>query len=198
MAARSRRIRFVAAAIVVLSVAATTFGQKATRYDVVVYGGTSAGVTAAVQSAKLGKSVVLIEPGRHIGGLTSGGLGATDIGNKAAIGGLSRDFYESIGKHYMRTSSWKWQKRSAYRSRRQRPGDKAMWTFEPHVAEKILRQDAGRAQKIQVVFNERLDLKNGVRKTRHADRCSITDGISGRTFRGKVFIDCHLRRRPDG
>ena len=53
--------------------------------DVVVYGGTSAGVAAAIQAARMGKSVVLIEPSAHIGGLTSGGLGATDIGNKAAV-----------------------------------------------------------------------------------------------------------------
>ena len=49
-------------------------------FDVVVYGGTSAGVTAAVQARQMGRSVVLLEPGRHLGGLTSGGLGNTDIG----------------------------------------------------------------------------------------------------------------------
>lgn len=64
-------------------------------YDVVVYGGTSSGVIAAVKAARLGKSVVLIEPGAHLGGLTSGGLGATDIGNKAAIGGMSHAFYRA-------------------------------------------------------------------------------------------------------
>jgi len=53
-------------------------------YDVVIYGGTSAGISAAVQTARLGKKVILIEPGSYLGGLTSGGLGATDIGNKAA------------------------------------------------------------------------------------------------------------------
>src|SRR5690349_4755662 len=68
-------------------------------YDIVVYGGTSGGVIAAVQAAKMGKTVVLIEPGKHLGGLTSGGLGATDIGNKGAIGGLSREFYRRIHKH---------------------------------------------------------------------------------------------------
>ena len=65
-------------------------------YDIVVYGGTSAGVIAAVQAKKLGKSTIIIEQGNHLGGLTSGGLGATDIGNKAAIGGLSREFLNII------------------------------------------------------------------------------------------------------
>ncbi|HVX62541.1 MAG TPA: FAD-dependent oxidoreductase, partial [Pirellulales bacterium] len=72
----------------------------AETFDVVIYGGTSGGVTAAVQAAKMGKRVALIEPGKHLGGLTSGGLGATDIGNKGAIGGLSREFYRRIGRHY--------------------------------------------------------------------------------------------------
>jgi len=59
------------------------------QYDVVIYGGTASGVAAAVQAKRMGKSVVVIEPTRRLGGLTSGGLGQTDIGNKAAIGGLA-------------------------------------------------------------------------------------------------------------
>ena len=88
-------------------------------YDVIVYGGTSAGITAAIQAKKMGKSVVLIEPGQHLGGLTSGGLGATDIGNKAAIGGLSREFYRRIGKHYQNDAAWTWEQQADYKSRRQ-------------------------------------------------------------------------------
>src|SRR5688572_27846975 len=76
------------------------FAGDPASYDVVVYGGTSGGITAAIQAKKMGKSVVPIEPGRHLGGLTSGGLGATEIGNKAAIGGLSREFYRHMGTHY--------------------------------------------------------------------------------------------------
>src|SRR5947209_7103114 len=74
--------------------------------DVVVYGGTSGGVIAAVQAARMGKSVVLIEPGKHLGGLTSGGLGMTDSGNKGVIGGVSREFYQRIKKHYDQDSAW--------------------------------------------------------------------------------------------
>ena len=67
-------------------------------YDLVVYGGTSAGVISAVQAKKMGKSVAIVGPDKHLGGLTSGGLGWTDTGNKAGIGGLARDFYQRIWK----------------------------------------------------------------------------------------------------
>src|SRR6185436_4699653 len=92
------------------------------------------------QGARMGKRVALIEPGTHVGGLTSGGLGATDIGNKGAIGGISREFYARLGKHYAGESAWKFQKRSEYKSDRQTDSAAEMWTFEPHVAEKILRE----------------------------------------------------------
>ncbi len=75
-----------------LSAAQTT----APEFDLVIYGGTSAGVTAAVQAKRLGKTVVIVGPDRHLGGLTSGGLGFTDTGNKAVIGGLSREFYHRV------------------------------------------------------------------------------------------------------
>src|SRR6185437_3395967 len=86
----------------------TAHGQDAgaRAFDVLVYGGTSGGVVAAIQAARMGKSVALVEPGTHLGGLTSGGLGATDIGNKAAIGGLAREFYRRIAGHYARDDAW--------------------------------------------------------------------------------------------
>src|SRR5262245_1259885 len=82
-------------------------GGRAADYDVVVYGGPSGGVIAAVQASKMGRTVVLIEPSERLGGLTSGGLGATDIGNKDAIGGLARDFYHRVWKHYQDESAWR-------------------------------------------------------------------------------------------
>lgn len=68
--------------------------------DVVVYGATGAGVTAAVAAARVGASVRLVEPGRHVGGMVSGGLGWTDVGSTRAIGGLARDFYQLVAGHY--------------------------------------------------------------------------------------------------
>ncbi|MFQ5733309.1 MAG: FAD-dependent oxidoreductase, partial [Planctomycetaceae bacterium] len=182
---RSYRRSLAAMLFAVMVAATSVFARADASYDVVVYGGTSAGVTAAAQSVKLGKSVVLIEPGKHIGGLTSGGLGATDIGNKAAIGGLSRRFYERVGRHYARDSAWKWQKRSRFQSTRRGAG-KAMWTFEPHVAEEILRKMLDE-HKVPIVFGERLDLKAGVRK--NGARIVSIRMESGRVFRGKMFID---------
>src|SRR5262249_53116127 len=83
-------------------------------YDVVIYGGTSGGVAAAVQVRRMGRTVLLIEPTKHLGGLTSGGLGATDIGNKKAIGGISREFYQRVMRHYHETSAWKHERQEDY------------------------------------------------------------------------------------
>ncbi|MBC7816876.1 MAG: FAD-dependent oxidoreductase, partial [Planctomycetaceae bacterium] len=89
------------------TLSAADVATKSPPYDIVVYGGTSGGIIAAVQATKMKKSVVLIEPSKHLGGLTSGGLGATDIGNKSAIGGLSRSFYRRIAEHYAKDDAWK-------------------------------------------------------------------------------------------
>lgn len=161
-------------------------GAAPERYDVVVYGGTSAGVAAAVQAARMGKSVVIVEPGRHLGGLTTGGLGATDIGNKAAIGGISREFYRAVAAHYAKADSWRQQTQDEYNDRRKASGDDAMWTFEPHVAEAILNGWIADA-KIPVKLGERLDLKNGVRKRGNAIESIRME--SGLTLEGPVFID---------
>ena len=156
------------------------------EFDVVVYGGTSAGVTAAVQAAALGRSVVLIEQSLHIGGLTSGGLGATDIGNKTAIGGLSRRFYSLLWEHYSEASAWEWQQRSDYRSGRLRATDRAMWTFEPHVAEQALRRMLAEHE-VHVVLGERLKLNGGVLAS--GPRITSIRMESDRVFHGKMFID---------
>lgn len=87
--------------------------------DVCIYGGNSGGVIAALAAKRRGLTVVLLEPSRHLGGLTAGGLGCTDIGNKHAIGGLSREFYRRVGKKY---------------------GVAEHWRFEPHVAEDVYKE----------------------------------------------------------
>ena len=85
--------------------------KKMEVYDIVVYGGTSGGVMAAVQAARMGKKVVLIEPGVHLGGLTSGGLGWVDVGNPKTIGGLAREYFHRVWKHYQDDAAWKWEKK---------------------------------------------------------------------------------------
>jgi hypothetical protein len=172
--------------------AVTLVAHAATpAYDVVVYGGTSSGIASAIQAARMGKTAVLIEPTQFLGGLTTGGLGATDIGNKRAIGGIAREFYGRVWQHYQKPGSWTQQKREDYVNRRASPNEgdeKTMWTFEPHVATQIyddmLREVAG---KVTVVKGERLDLAKGVVK--QGARITRIIMESGRAFEGKMFID---------
>jgi len=153
-------------------------------YDVVVYGGTSAGVAAAVQARRMGKTAILVGPDVHLGGLTSGGLGQTDTGNHAVIGGLSREFYQRIKRHYDQPDAWN--RQEAQRFARYRPDDDAMWVFEPHVAEKVF-EDLIREHEIPVHRDEWLDRPRGVAK--QGGRINSITMLSGRVYRGKVFVD---------
>lgn len=152
--------------------------------DVIVYGGTSAGIAAAVQVSRMGHSVILIEPGGHLGGLTSGGLGFTDSGDKRVIGGVAREFYQRIRRHYDQPSAWVHEKPADYP--RYRPSDDAMWTFEPKVAEAVFRQMLKEAN-VEVLLNERLNRVTGVRIAE--GRIVSVTMQSGRVFFGKQFID---------
>ena len=170
---------------------AAAAGVRAADYDVVVYGGTSAGVIAAVQAKAMGKSVVIVGPDKHLGGLSSGGLGYTDTGDKSVIGGLARDFYHRVWRHYDADAAWRWQKKSEYGNKGQGTpaidgAQRTMWIFEPHVAEKVF-EDLVREHGITVLRDEWLDRAKGVKKT-GARLASITM-LSGKTFTGKMFID---------
>jgi hypothetical protein len=157
--------------------------------EVVIYGGTSAGIAAAIQTARLGRSVILIEPSTRLGGLTTGGLGQTDIGNKQVIGGISREFYRQIKKYYEDPANWKWQSRSEYRDggqTRTASGEDAMWTFEPSAALKVYHELI-KDLDIRIVYNQRLDRKSGV--TKNNNSITSISMESGDTFHGKVFID---------
>jgi hypothetical protein len=163
----------------------------AETYDVVVYGGTSAGVIAAVQARRMGKTAVLVGPDRHLGGLSSGGLGWTDTGNKAVIGGLSRDFYHRVWKEYQKPETWKWQKPEEYGNKGQGTAaidgnQRTMWIFEPRVAEKVF-EDYVRESEVPVFRDEWLDREKGVRLENGLIR-EITM-LSGRRFAGRMFID---------
>ncbi len=138
----------------------------ASRYDVVVYGGTAAGVITAVSAAREGASVVLLEPGNHIGGMVSGGLGRTDYGKKEVIGGYSLEFFERLGRHY---------------------GEPVSWFFEPHVAEKVFRDMLDEA-KVPVLFKHRLREKSGVRKK--GNTLTEIRMQNGASFSARIFADC--------
>lgn len=164
-----------------------------TDFDIVIYGGTSAGIVSAIQAESMGHSVVVIEPTERLGGLTSGGLGQTDIGNKAAIGGLSREFYRRVRKHYSNPSAWKWQASDEYRSRGQSAAsenEETMWTFEPSVARGIYNEWI-RERSITVLLGERLDRSgDGVTLVGSPPSISQIQLESGKKIVGKAFIDC--------
>jgi hypothetical protein len=166
-------------------------GTAAVRTDILVYGCTSGGITAAIQSRRMGKSVVMVCPERHLGGLTAGGLGWTDSGDKSVIGGLSREFYHRVWLHYQRPEAWRWQTRESYGNKGQEtaamdPAALTMWIFEPHVAEAIFEAWVDELQ-IPIVRNAWLDRENGVR--RQDGRIVSIATIDGRTYAAGVFID---------
>ncbi|MDH4453845.1 MAG: FAD-dependent oxidoreductase [Verrucomicrobiota bacterium] len=165
--------------------------SSAAEHDVVIYGGTCAAVTSAVQIKKMGKSVIIVSPDKHLGGLSSGGLGFTDTGNKAVIGGLARDFYHRIYLHYQKPESWKQQKQSEYGNKGQgTPAmdgeNRTMWIFEPHAAEQVF-EDYIQEFGIEVVRDEWLDRAKGVQKD--GDKITAITTLSGTTYEGKMFID---------
>lgn len=161
------------------------------KADVIIYGGTSAAVTTAVQVVRMGRSVIIVSPDKHLGGMSSSGLGFTDTGNKEVIGGLAREFYQLVYQHYEKSESWKWQLRSEYGNRGQGSpaidGEKrTMWIFEPHVAEAAFEKMIA-DNKITVYRDEWLDRESGVIK-KNGKIISIRT-LSGKTYKGKVFID---------
>ncbi len=166
------------------------FCQSIQSYDIVVYGATSSGITAAIQSSRLDKKVLLIEPGYRIGGLTTGGLGQTDIGNKQAIGGISREFYQNIKSHYQKQKNWIWQKRESYRDGGQTTSDSmedAMWTFEPSAALKVFKDMISKEKNITLIYSQRLNRKSGVKKTE--GKIVSIQMESGQIYQSKIFID---------
>ncbi len=169
-----------------------TYNQQAIHeYDIAIYGGTSAGVIAAVQAKRMGKSVAIVCPDTHLGGLSSGGLGWTDSGSKEVIGGLAREFYNRIYLRYDQPEAWRWQQQSEYGNKGQgTPAidgkDRTMWIFEPHVAEQVF-EDLIAEYNIPVFRDEWLDRESGV-ETSEARIKSITT-LSGSSYSAKMFID---------
>lgn len=176
-----------------LAAAAMSFAacSQAPQHDVVIYGCTSGAVASAIQAKKMGKSVIMVCPEKHLGGLTAGGLGWTDSGNKAVIGGLSREFYQRIWQHYNDSANWKWQKRDEYGNRGQGTeaidqGARTMWIFEPHAAEGVYEawvKELG----IPIVRDAWLDRENGVKKS--GDRITSIATLDGKSYTARVFID---------
>jgi hypothetical protein len=161
------------------------------KADIIVYGGTSSAIAAAVQATRLGKSVIVVSPDKHLGGLAAGGLGFTDTGNKAVIGGIAREFYQRIYQHYQQPEAWAWQKKEEYGNKGQGTpamdgADRTMWIFEPHAAEAVF-EDFVKENKIPVYRDEWLNRENGVVKQN--GKITAIKTLSGKTYQGKMFID---------
>jgi hypothetical protein len=185
--------------IILLSIAASGFGWNSVTasdrqiFDIVIYGGTSAAVTAAVQAKSMGKSVVIVCPDKHLGGMTSGGLGWTDSGNKDAIGGLARNFYHRVWKYYQEEKAWKHQKKAEFGNKNQSPPGKisdgaTMWVFEPHVAERIF-EDLVREHHIPVHRDKWLDRMPGKGVTFENGQITSIRMTDGSIWLGRMFVD---------
>ncbi len=158
--------------------------------DIVVYGDASGGITAAVQATRMGKSAILVSQYGHLGGLTSSGLGWSDIGNDAILGGLSREFYHQLYLYYQKPGSWKFEKQDTFKNQGQgvpalNAKTQLASTFEPSVAEAMF---GAMIKKAGVkIIKGRLDLKNGViKKGKRITAIQLEDGT---TIKGKMFID---------
>lgn len=165
--------------------------QATQSADVIVYGGTSAAITAAIKAKSLGHSVIVVSPDKHLGGLTAGGLGWTDTGNKAVIGGLSREFYHRIWQHYNEPTAWTQQTRESYGNKGQgNPAidgaQRTMWIFEPSAAEKVF-EDWVKENGITVIRPALLDREKGVLV--QDKRIKSLQTLDGQTFAGKMFVD---------
>lgn len=190
-----KRIRmFIVMAILSIAAVNNTNGQRIRRYDVVIYGGTSSGVIAAVAAARMGESVVLLSPRKHIGGITASGLGWTDKPYKDAennlIGGLTRDFYMQVYQYYKSRAAWQEETRDEYVNKvataSHHVANGLMWTFEPHVAEEIFDTFLKNAH-VTVFLNTKLNRKNGVKVINgHINSIAM---LNGDEYRGKIFID---------
>ena len=154
--------------------------------DVVVYGSTPAGIVAAIQLRELGRNVLLLEPSGHLGGMTTGGLGATDIGNKQVIGGMAREFYQRVLRYYESESAWRFQKRSDYKGAHQKPGETSQWTFEPRAAESIYRNWI-ETSKVELRLNTPLDRSKSLDKP--SQRIVKIPLIGGKWIAADYFID---------
>ncbi|HKK42788.1 MAG TPA: FAD-dependent oxidoreductase, partial [Bacteroidales bacterium] len=165
--------------------------KESYKADIIIYGGTSAAISAAVQVSRMGRSVIVVSPDKHLGGMSSSGLGFTDTGNKEVIGGIAREFYQLIYKHYQDSSAWRWQKRSEYGNKGQGnpaiDGEKrTQWIFEPHAAEEAFEKMI-KENNIIVFREELLDREQGVKMDNN--RIISISMLSGKVFNGREFID---------
>ena len=177
--------------VVLLSVYSFSSKKQTFKADIIIYGGTSAAIIAAVEAIQSGKTVLVVSPDSHIGGLSSNGLGFTDTGEKSTIGGLSREFYHRIWLQYNEPAAWRWQKHADYGNKGQGTVamdgvNRTMWIFEPHIAEQVF-EDFIKEYKIRVYREEFLDRAHGV--VLKDGKIQSIKTLAGNVYKGKIFIE---------
>lgn len=147
--------------------------------EICVYGGTAGGVAAAVQAARLGKRVVLAEPGKHLGGMTAGGLSAVDIGDPRSVGGIAREYFTALAGAYGKTLAWD----KPFVSKGGGPATGGGFAIEPHRAEALFH-DLVKGAGVPVYYQARLAAV-------HKAGARITELVmeDGTIFRAQMFID---------
>ncbi|MBR9997845.1 MAG: FAD-dependent oxidoreductase, partial [Cyclobacteriaceae bacterium] len=141
-----------------------TFNSYGQEYDVIVYGATASGVMASIAAAEEGMKVLLVEPGRYVGGMVTGGLSHTDFGDRTVIGGLALEFYRKVAEHYQ-THTFHWR------------------GPEPHVGEKIFKDWLEKAG-VEMMYEKRV--MEVIKKDGYIDRIIFNDGTA---VQGEVYID---------
>lgn len=175
----------------VITLSSLIAAEKFHEADVVVYGDASGGVAAAIQAARMGKSVILVSQYGHLGGLTSSGLGFSDIGNPAILGGISREFYHRLYMHYQDDAAWTFEERGKFKNIGQGKvkaldsKTELASTFEPKVAEALFNTMAKEAG-VKIITG-RIDLEKGMGKS--GKRITALRLESDLTVNGKMFID---------
>jgi len=165
--------------------------MKTFKTDLLIYGGTAAAIVAAVQARRMGKAVIVASPDQHLGGMTANGLGFTDAGNTAVIGGLAREFYQRLYHYYQDAANWRWQKPEEYANQGQDTpamdhASQTCWCFEPRAAEAIFEQFV-KEYEIEVHRQAWLDRENKV---------DIASGkiqsiclLNGNCYHARFFLD---------
>jgi len=152
--------------LVSLGPVSATLADDQPVYDIVVYGDSSGAVTAAIAAKRHGRSVILVNPTRFLGGMSASGLGATDfLGKRSTFGGIASEFYDAVAAAY---------------------GKKYVRSFEPHIGQRVFDKLIADAN-VPVVFNEKLNRETGVKMD--GQRIVSITTLSGKTFRGRMFID---------
>jgi hypothetical protein len=168
---------------------AVNVSAQPTRYDVVVYGGTAGGYSAAIQVARMGKTVALLEPSNHIGGNVVEGLGGTDIDNhkefqnSRAVGGLALEFYRRVAKAYGREAAFETMLKN-------REKNTALWRLESSVAERLIKEWLAE-YKIDLYYRHRLSEKRGAVQKKGTQITQLQTE-NGSIFRASIFIDATI------